>query len=125
MNGKQSAGFTLMELLVVLLLISLLASIVAPIITKSIHRAKESTLKEDLFILRQAIDDYYADNGKYPIELEVLVAEKYVRKIPPDPIAGQEWNVIRVESEEGEQGIIDIQSRSDEQSAQGVRYNEW
>ena len=120
-------GFTLMELLVVLLLIALLASIVTPVVTKSIKRAEESTLKEDLFILRKAIDDYYADNGAYPEDLNLLVEKHYIRAIPKDPITDSQdaWIFKRVESEEGASGIIDVHSGSQALSLEGAPYNEW
>lgn len=125
-NGKRINGFTLMELLVVLLLISLLASIVTPIISKSIVRAKESSLKENLFIVRKAIDDYYADKGIYPPELEVLVEERYIRKIPKDPLTDDSWQLKRSESEEEEdQGVMDIHSRAEGSGIDGTEFAEW
>lgn len=122
----NSRGFTIMELLVVLLLIALLASIVTPVVTKSIHRSKEAALKENLFIMRKAIDGYYADNGHYPNELEQLVEQKYLRFIPVDPVTDvQQWNFSYVESEEHGPGIIDIRSQSSQQAGDGSHYNEW
>ena len=123
----KTHGFTLMELLVVLLLIALLASIVTPVVTKSITRAKESTLKENLFILRKAIDDYYADNGKYPEDLNILKEERYIRNIPKDPITEREetWEFKYSESEEGNRGVIDVHSGSPSLSRDGSLYNEW
>lgn len=126
-NGmSKPKGFTIMELLVVLLLIALLASIVTPVVTKSIVRAKESTLKENLFIMRKAIDDYYADNARYPQQLDILVTQKYLRFIPVDPLTEQEeWRYTFVEDEEQGPGIIDVHSLSDQQSSDGSYYNEW
>ena len=125
LNIKQK-GFTIMELLVVLMLIALLASIVTPVVTKSIVRAKESTLKENLFIMRKAIDDYYADNGRYPDQLENLTDNKYLRFIPVDPLTDQtQWNVIYTDDEQEAPGIIDIHTQSTEQSSDGSNYNEW
>lgn len=126
-TGKSQTGFSLMELLVVLVLIALLASIVTPVVTNSIERAKESTLKENLFVMRKAIDDYYADRGAYPAGLETLVEENYLRRIPKDPITEKkQWALIHVEGEHGGQsGIIDVRSESDKTSREGIPYNEW
>lgn len=124
-TGRQQAGFSLMELLVVLVLIALLAAVVTPVVTKSIPRARESTLKENLFIMRKAIDDYYADKQHYPESLQILVEEKYLRYIPNDPITEtkQQWSVVNAESEQG--GIIDVHSESDKVSSEGTPYNQW
>ena len=124
---KTQNGFTLMELLVVLLLVGLLASMVSPIVTTSIGRAEESALKENLFVLRKAIDDYYADKGHYPNELNALVEGRYIRAIPVDPITGRKdaWITVMDEQTEGETGIIDIHSGSEKSPEQGKPYNEW
>lgn len=115
-----------MELLVVLMLIALLASIVTPVVTKSITRAKESTLKENLFIMRKAIDDYYADKGRYPEQLENLRDEKYLRFIPLDPLTEQsQWDYSYADDEQSAPGIIDIHSQSSQQSSDGSYYNAW
>lgn len=126
-TGKPAAGFSLMELLVVLVLIALLAAVVTPVVTHSIERAKESTLKENLFVMRKAIDDYYADRGEYPASLASLVEEKYLRRIPEDPIAEtRQWRLVHAEDNHGGQGgIIDVRSESDKQSREGTPYNEW
>lgn len=127
-TGRQQSGFSLMELLIVLVLMALLAGVVTPVVTKSISRAKESTLKENLFVMRKAIDDYYADKGRYPESLDILVEEKYLRHIPDDPITEtkQQWAVDHAESVEGGQGgIIDVHSESDKESSEGTPYNEW
>ena len=123
-------GFTLIELLLVLVLIALLASLAAPVVTGSLGRAKEAALKEDLYILRKAIDDYYADNGSYPAELEILLQKRYLRKIPVDPITERRdsWTLVRAEGssrDTWESGIIDVRSGSDGTSTGGTPYKEW
>lgn len=124
-NIKQK-GFTIMELLVVLLLIALLASVVTPVVTNSIARARESTLKENLFIMRKAIDDYYADKGHYPEQLEELVNQRYLRFIPLDPVTEQTtWDFNYIDTDEQGPGIIDIHSQSRRQARDGSNYNEW
>lgn len=123
---RSQRGFTIMELLVVLLLISLLAGIVTPVVTNSIERAKESTLRENLFVMRKAIDDYYADKGYYPEQLDVLVAERYLRFIPEDPLTeNTQWQMQYREQHEQPDGIADIHSLSNRQAKDGSYYNEW
>lgn len=120
-------GFTLIELLVVLLLVALLASLAAPEVSQSVVRAKESALRQDLYVMREAIDDYYADHGQYPVELSLLVEQRYLRRIPPDPITGSStsWRLVVVDNEDGEQGIIDIRSGAEGRSIDETAYNEW
>ncbi|HKK06823.1 MAG TPA: prepilin-type N-terminal cleavage/methylation domain-containing protein [Gammaproteobacteria bacterium] len=119
----RARGFTLIELMVVLLLLALLASIVAPVATKSVGRAKESTLKEDLFILRKGLDDYYSDHGKYPEELQTLVEEHYIRDVPKDPVTDDagSWVLKRTD----DNGIIDVHSGADGTARDGTRYSDW
>lgn len=118
-----------MELLLVLVLIALLASVAMPVVTSSVHRARESTLKENLFTMRKAIDDYYADNGGYPAELEVLVQKRYLRKIPTDPLTDRRDSWVLVHTDDDSQGkgggIIDVHSGSDEKDDNGTPYKEW
>lgn len=123
----RTRGFTLIELLLVLALIALLASVVTPIVTGSVHRAREATLKENLFVLRKAIDDYYADTGNYPAGLEILVEKRYIRRIPVDPITDRRdsWVPVRTEDARGQSGIIDIRSGSEDKDVAGVAYKEW
>lgn len=125
----RARGFTLMELLLVLTLIALLASLAAPVVTGSVHRARESTLKENLFTMRKAIDDYYADNGGYPVELDLLVQKRYLRKIPTDPLTDRRDSWVLVRTDDDSQGkgggIIDVHSGSDEKDGSGVAYRDW
>lgn len=122
-------GFTLIELLLVLLLIALLASIVAPVVTGSVQRAKESALKEDLFTLRKALDDYYADAGGYPPDLESLVQKRYLRKVPVDPITERRdsWVLVRADDDgQGKPGgVVDVRSGSEEKAVDGTLYKDW
>jgi general secretion pathway protein G len=125
----RQSGFTLIELLLVLLIVALLASIVAPVVTGSIFRAREATLKEDVYTMRKAIDDYYADNGAYPPELEDLVKKRYLRHIPLDPVTEKRdtWALTRAEDDKSGKGggIIDVHSGSEEKAADGTYYKDW
>jgi general secretion pathway protein G len=122
-------GFTLIELLLVLLIVALLASLVAPVVTGSIQRAKESTLKEDLYVMRKAIDDYYADSGKYPELLSDLVTKQYLRRIPRDPLTESAETWVLVRSDGG--GIVDVRSGAPvpAEAAEGapgeIPYSDW
>ena len=125
----RTRGFTLMELLLVMLLLALLASLAAPVVTGGIQRARESTLKEDLYTLRRAIDDYYADTGAYPPELEELVKKRYLRRIPPDPLTEKRdtWVLVRSEDDRAGKasGILDIRSGSQERANDGSYFKDW
>jgi len=116
-----------MELMIVLLLIGLLAAIATPVLTGSVNRAKESTLKETLLVVRKALDSYYADKGKYPQDLSVLVENKYLRAVPVDPVTDSKdsWTYERNDDENGEGGIRDLRSGSDKTSSNGNPYSEW
>lgn len=124
-NGED--GFTLIELLLVLMLVALLAGIAAPVVSSSIQRGKESTLKEDLFVMRKAIDDYYADTGRYPEQLEVLEDKRYLRRIPNDPFTGRidTWELVRSSTGEPYEGISDVRSGQEGSASDGSMYKSW
>jgi general secretion pathway protein G len=123
----RARGFTLIELLFVMLIVALLAGIVGPVLVSSIGNARESTLKEDLFVMRKAIDDYYADNGKYPGELSDLTDKRYLRRIPADPLTDRmdSWVLVRVTSDNGAGGIVDVHSSSSGTASDGTLYRDW
>lgn len=130
MKRKQEKGFTLIELLVVIAIIGILVTVATVQYKNAIQKAKEAVLKEDLYILRDSIDQYYADKGKYPADLETLVNEKYIRMIPIDPIteSADTWEVEYAEYMDdpmSEPGIIDIKSGADGISLGGMPYSEW
>ena len=83
---KRGRGFTLIELIVVLAIVALLATLAMPRYFQSVDVSKETVLKENLHSMRETIDKFYADTGRYPESLEELVERKYLRAIPPDPI---------------------------------------
>lgn len=129
-TGKTARhGFTVMELMVVMVLLAVLASIVTPVISKSIQRAKEATLKENLFVIRKAIDEFYADHANYPASLESLVQKRYIRKLAADPITERvdSWVLVWTQGiqDNGERGIIDLHSGSEQKSSAGTPYQEW
>ena len=133
MRGRttDAAGFTLMEMMIVMVLIVILAGIGLVSYGNSVTRAKEATLKEDLFRLRDAIDQYYADKNKYPSSLESLVEDKYMRAVPVDPFtnSAETWQTTMSEPEPGnpsaEPGVYDVKSGSEAVALDGSRYADW
>lgn len=117
-------GFTLVELLLVLFLIALLASLVMPVATRSVDQAKESALKEDLQVLRKAIDNYYANTGHYPQSLAQLVDKRYIRRIPVDPLTDRTTSWVETRAEDG-RGINDVHSGAEGNASDGKPYREW
>jgi general secretion pathway protein G len=128
-NAPGAKGFTLLELMIVLAIMGVLISIAQPNLKTSIIRAREAVLQEDLFQMREAIDQYYADNGKYPAALNDLIntqekSKSYMREIPKDPFTrAADWITVAPESEEG--GIFDIHSASPLLAVDGSNYNSW
>jgi general secretion pathway protein G len=126
-----AAGFTLIELLVVIALISILAAMGVVQYRNSIQSTKESVLKTDLFRMRDAIDQYYADKNKYPASLDALVSEGYLRKIPEDPItkSADTWQTTPAEPDPSnptaEPGIYDVKSGAQGTAIDGSSYADW
>lgn len=128
---KTSIGFTLIEVMVVMALIVVLASVGLTLYTNSVTRAKESVLKEDLFRMRDAIDQYYADKGRYPATLQDLVSDKYLRALPKDPFTNSTdtWREVPSEPDPNnptvQPGVYDVRSGSDQTALDGTKYSEW
>ena len=124
-------GFTLIELMVVMAIISVLLAIALPIYQKSIVRAKESVLRNNLFTLRSMIDEYTIDKQKAPESLQDLVSQGYLRQVPQDPITGsdQTWKLIMEDTPIGGSnnppGIFDVRSGSDKTALDGTPYADW
>jgi general secretion pathway protein G len=130
MRLRDSRGWTLIELLIVISLISILATIGMVSYRNSVTAAKESILKTDLFRLRDAIDQYYADKGEYPASLDTLVSDGYLRKVPEDPFTrAADWQTVPAEPTAGkptaEPGVYDVKSSSQDTALDGSRYADW
>lgn len=129
-QSGRGRGFTVIELLIVMSIIGILVSLAVPIYQKSVVRAKESVLKQNLFTLRTVIDNYTYDKSRAPQALQDLVTEGYLRQIPVDPMTGQaDWAVVMEDAvtsvNQMEPGIFDVHSKSDKKSLEGTAYNEW
>ncbi|MEA3195507.1 MAG: ral secretion pathway protein [Betaproteobacteria bacterium] len=121
-----SRGFTLIELLVALTIIALLLSLVAPRYVNSLARADEAALKEDLFLLRDAIDKHFADTGRYPGALEELAAKKYLRSIPSDPLTQSvsTWVVV-APADRALGAVYNVKSGAQGVGRDGKPYGDW
>ena len=126
---KNCKGFTLLELMIAMFILIILISVALPTYQRSVQQARETVLKENLFQMRRAIDQYAADKGKLPQSLEDLVTEEYLREKPMDPITEtREWQEIQGEdtsSSDGEQGLKDIKSTAEGEDGDGKRYEEY
>ena len=126
-------GFTLIEILIVITIIGILITLAQPSFNRAVTSAKEATLKENLFILRDIIDQFYADNTKYPASLSELVEKGYLRQVPKDPTTGSAESWVLVAAPEdpaqppGSQqpGIFDVKSGSEGTARDGSRYADW
>ena len=130
-SKRARRGFTFVELMIVMAIIAVLLSVAIPIYSRSIMRAKESVLKNNLFTLRTVIDEYTYDKQKAPQSLQDLVGSGYLRQIPVDPIttSADSWKIIQEDAantvNQSEPGIFDVRSGSDKTSLEGTPYSEW
>jgi len=130
-SASREAGFTLIELLIVISIIMILSAMSIAQYRNSVQLAKEAALRSDLFFMRDAIDQYYADKGKYPESLQALVSENYIRAIPKDPITNSTdtWQTVAAEPQPGstttDPGIYNVTSGADGTASDGSRYADW
>ena len=131
LRARREHGFTLIELIVVMSLIILLATIGLTAYQSSVKRGREAVLREDLFRMRDAIEQYYVDKGKYPADLNELVSGSYLRRIPVDPMtqSTDTWQTEPAEPDPSnpsvEPGIYTVKSGSDGVSLDGSKYSDW
>lgn len=130
-NRRHNKGFTLIELLIVMTIIGILATISIPSYQRSVIRARETVLLENLYQTRRAIDSYFADKFKYPESLDELVTARYLRDLPFDPFTSKNnsWETVPPEpTDDGqlaEGGVADLHSGSELVGLNGKPYREW
>jgi len=127
---RSSRGFTLIEMVVVISLILILVSIAVPIYNRSIVRAKEAVLRQDLFTLRQVISQYTLDKQKAPQSLDDVISAGYLKVVPSDPMTGSaNWTTDQEDSlmavDQQEPGIVDVHSSSNQIASDGTAYSSW
>lgn len=131
-NGsRRQFGFTLIEMMIVMAIVVILIGIAVPYYQKSILRARESVLRNNLFTLRQVIDEFSYDHQRAPSTTQELVSEGYLRSVPVDPMTGsnQTWVTVMEDpnnaANQNEPGIFDVHSGSDKTSLDGTPYADW
>ncbi len=119
-------GFTLIELLVVLAVVATLLTLALPRYFSSVDKSKEAVLKENLYQMREAISRYHADKGRYPETLESLAADKYLRKVPLDPVteSAATWIVV-APADSQKSGVYDVRSGAPGKGLDGSEYGLW
>ena len=125
---SRSKGFTLIELIVVLAIIALLVSIVTPRYYRTVDNAREASLKTSLNVMRDAIDKFTADKGRYPDSLDDLVQRGYLRQIPEDPLTGQKesWQMLPPPADSVVPGkMADVRSGASGTAQNGTPFNSW
>jgi len=124
MRWRNQRGFTLLELSIALSIATILVTLAYPSFTQSVVKAREAGLKQNLFVIRDVIDQFRADNGNYPDALADLVTSGYLKQMPIDPItkSNETWQEI---PDEEEGGVFDVRSGSELVSREGTPYNQW
>jgi len=131
LRHRKQRGFTLIEMIIVISIIFILTGIAAPIYSAHLQRAREAVLKEDLYTMRNAIDQYTMDKNKAPQTLDDLVTAGYMARIPPDPMtrATDTWQAVQedvfLNPEQTDPGISDVHSGSSQVASDGTAYNTW
>jgi general secretion pathway protein G len=124
-SSSRGRGFTLIELLVVLAVMALLLSLAAPRYFQHVDRAREAVLQENLATLRDAIDQFRADTGQWPANLDNLVEKRYLRAVPKDPVTDSVTTWIVVSPPDGGDGVYDVHSGAEGVGADGRPYGDW
>ena len=128
---RSQRGFTLVELLIVLSLVSILAAMGVVQYRNSVQLGREAVLRRNLFAMRDAIDQYYADTNKYPASLDALVSDGYLRKIPEDPMTrtADTWQTVPAEPDPANPtdapGVYDVKSGAQGQALDGSNFADW
>lgn len=128
---RRRSGFTLIEMMIVMAIIVILIAVAIPFYQKALIRARESVLHNNLFAMRQAIDEYSFDKQKAPQTLQDLVTDGYLRDVPRDPITQKNdtWKLVMEDAgkavSSAEPGIFDVRSGSDKTSLEGTAYSDW
>ena len=122
--ARRSTGFTLIELIVVLAIVALLLTVAVPRYFHSVARSREAVLRHDLRSMREAIDKFLADQGRYPATLDELAERRYLRSIPVDPITDRADAWIVVAPPDGA-GVIDVRSGAPGAALDGTPYQGW
>lgn len=123
----RTRGFTLLELLVVMAIIATLLTVAVPRYFRSLERSREAVLKQDLATMRESIDKFYGDTGKYPETLMALVEKNYLRQIPVDPVAkkGTVWLLVNNADDPDDTGVKDVHSAAEGNGQDGTPYATW
>ena len=126
-HSRLLRAFTLIELLVVLAIVATLLTIAAPRYFASVDKAKEAALKQNLYLLREAIDKYKADTGDYPASLQALADQRYLRNVPPDPITESltTWLLVAPPDKPDDKKIYDVRSGAPGNGRDGTPYAGW
>jgi general secretion pathway protein G len=124
MKAGKTDGFTMIEMMIVVSIVGILATLAVPSYQASVVKAREAALRQNLFTMRDVLDQHRADQGKYPPSLQLLVSAGYLRAVPKDPFTNSltTWQEITSPVEEG---VIDVFSGSDLVGTNGVPYNQW
>ena len=120
----RETGFTILELMVVLTIAGILLTLAEPSFSNTIHKAREASLKQNLFTIRDVIDQYRADTGKYPPTLADLKSSGYLKRIPMDPFT-KSTSTWQETLDQADGGVFDVHSGSDLVGSDGVPYNQW
>ena len=126
---RREGGFTLLELMIAMFIVIILLSVALPTYQRSVQYAKDTVLKENLWQMRKAIDQYASDKGKFPPSIESLVEGKYIREMPMDPILeAAEWEAVMgndpLNPDSGD-GLKDVKSKADGQDSEGKAYKDY